>query len=138
MASRSWAVAVALLLVALLGCSADESSSATGGGGTGNAGATTSSGGSGANGGTGTGGTGGQATGGSGGATPTSVRIAVIGDFDAKSVVMLNDSAKAITAFSSDQLRALAGKHSCEIAKLLGPGHKDVIATPEDIVFLDY
>jgi tartrate-resistant acid phosphatase type 5 len=81
MASRCWTVAAALSLVALLGCGADESSFATGGGGSGNSGATTSSGGSGASAGTGTGGTGGQATGGSGGVTPTSVKLAVIGDY---------------------------------------------------------
>ena len=54
------------------------------------------------------------------------------------SVVMLNDCSKAVTNFGSSQLKALAGKHSSEIAKILGPGHKDVVAIPEDIVFLDY
>jgi len=29
------------------------------------------------------------------------------------------------------------GKHSSEIRKLLGSGKRDVIARPEDIVFLD-
>jgi len=64
--------------------------------------------------------------------------ISVKGAFDANSVVMLNDNAKAVTSLSSSQLKALAGKHSTEIKKLLGPGHRDVVAIPEDIIFLDY
>jgi glutamate 5-kinase len=60
------------------------------------------------------------------------------GSFEQGDVVMLNDKAKAVTNFSSSQLRTLAGKHSSEIKKLLGPGHRDVVAIPEDIVFLDY
>jgi glutamate 5-kinase len=62
----------------------------------------------------------------------------VTGTFQAGSVVMLNENAKAVTSLSSSQLRALAGKHSTEIKKLLGPRHRDVVAIPEDIVFLDY
>jgi len=64
--------------------------------------------------------------------------ISVKGSFEAGSVVMLNDNAKAVTNFSSTQLKTLAGKHSTEIKKLLGPGHRDVVAIPEDIVFIDY
>lgn len=64
--------------------------------------------------------------------------ISVKGAFEAGSIVMLNDNAKAVTSLSSSQLKALAGKHSTEIKKLLGPGHRDVVAIPEDIVFLDY
>jgi glutamate 5-kinase len=62
----------------------------------------------------------------------------VKGTFDAGDVVMLNIQAKAVTSISSSQLKELAGKHSSEIKKLLGTGHRDVIAIPEDIVFLDY
>lgn len=62
----------------------------------------------------------------------------VKGNFEAGSVVMLNEHAKAVTNFSSSQLKLLAGKHSTEIKKILGPGHRDVVAIPEDIVFLDY
>jgi glutamate 5-kinase len=62
----------------------------------------------------------------------------VEGVFEAGCVVMLNDKAKAVTNFSSSQLKTLAGRHSTEIKKLLGPGHRDVVAIPEDIVFLDY
>lgn len=60
------------------------------------------------------------------------------GTFDAGAVVMLNDNAKAVTNLSSTQLKALAGKHSSEIRNILGPKHRDVVAIPEDIVFIDY
>jgi glutamate 5-kinase len=62
----------------------------------------------------------------------------VEGTFEAGDVVMLNDKAKAVTSLSSTQIRQLAGKHSSEIKKLLGPKHRDVLAIPEDIVFIDY
>ena len=62
----------------------------------------------------------------------------VSGSFDADDVVMLNTFAKAITNFSSDELRKIAGKHSSEIKNVLGPNKKDVIATPENIVLVDY
>jgi glutamate 5-kinase len=68
---------------------------------------------------------------------PSGVK-AVKGHFEPGQVVMLNDSAKAVTSLSSSQLRTLAGKHSTEIKKLLGPDQRDVVAIPEDIVFLDY
>ena len=64
--------------------------------------------------------------------------ISVKGSFEAGAVVMLNDNAKAVTNLSCSQLKALAGKHSSEIRKILGPKHRDVVAIPEDIVFLDY
>ncbi|MBM4024598.1 MAG: glutamate 5-kinase [Planctomycetes bacterium] len=62
----------------------------------------------------------------------------VEGSFNAGDVVLLNASAKAVTSLGSAQLKTLAGKHSTEIKKLLGPQHRDVVALPEDIVFLDY
>jgi len=62
----------------------------------------------------------------------------VEGTFKQGEVVMLNESAKAVTSLASLQVKTLAGKHSREIKKLLGPDHRDVVATPEDIVFLDY
>jgi len=64
--------------------------------------------------------------------------ISVNGSFEENDVVMLNKTAKAVTSISSSQLKNLAGKHSSEIKKLLGPNHRDVVAIPEDIVFLDY
>ena len=60
------------------------------------------------------------------------------GAFEAGSVVMLNDAAKAVTNFSSSELKQLAGRHSREIKKLLGPGRRDVVAIPEDIVIIEY
>ncbi len=64
--------------------------------------------------------------------------ISIEGSFEAGTVVMLNDNAKAVTNLSSSQLKALAGKHSSEIRKILGPKHRDVVAIPEDIVIIDY
>ena len=64
--------------------------------------------------------------------------ISIKGAFEVGAVVMLNDSVKAVTNFSSSQLKTLSGKHSSEIKKLLGPGHRDVVAIPEDIVMIDY
>lgn len=62
----------------------------------------------------------------------------VEGSFEPGEVVLLNTTAKAVTSLSSAQLKTLAGKHSTEIKKLLGPSHRDVVAIPEDIIFLDY
>ncbi len=64
--------------------------------------------------------------------------VSVKGSFEAGGVVLLNDFAKAVTSLSSSQLKVLAGKHSREIKKLLGSDHRDVVAVPEDIVFLSY
>ncbi len=64
--------------------------------------------------------------------------VGVKGSFESGSVVMLNDSAKAVTSIGSAQLKTLAGKHSTEIKKLLGPTHRDVVAIPEDIVIIDH
>lgn len=63
---------------------------------------------------------------------------AIEGDFAAGSVVMLNDAAKAVSNFSSSELSGLAGRHSSEIRPKLGAKRRDVVAVPEDIVFLDY
>ena len=63
--------------------------------------------------------------------------IAVEGTFEAGSVVMLNDIAKAVTSLGSAELKKVFGKHSTEIRKILGPKRKDVIAAPEDIVIAD-
>ena len=64
--------------------------------------------------------------------------VSVQGKFDAGEVVLINNNAKAVSSLSSSEVETLAGKHSTEIKKLLGPGHRDVVAIPEDIVFLDY
>jgi glutamate 5-kinase len=42
-----------------------------------------------------------------------------------------------VASLASIQLKTLAGKHSTELKKLLGPRQRDVVALPEDIVFLD-
>jgi glutamate 5-kinase len=63
---------------------------------------------------------------------------AIEGTFEAGEVVWLNDKAKAVTNFNSAELETLAGKHTSEIRKLLGPKRRDVVAIPEDIVFVDY
>jgi glutamate 5-kinase len=63
---------------------------------------------------------------------------AVNGNFDSGDVVMLNDIAKAVINFSDDELKRIAGRHSSEIREILGQDKKDVVATPENIVFLDY
>ena len=59
------------------------------------------------------------------------------GTFDAGAVVMINDAAKAVTSLSSDELKTVAGQHSGKIRDMLGSGRRDVVAIPEDIVFLD-
>jgi glutamate 5-kinase len=64
--------------------------------------------------------------------------VKIEGTFKAGDVVMLNENAKAVTSLSSSQLKSLAGKHSTEIKKLLGPKQRDVVAIPEDIVIIDY
>ena len=61
----------------------------------------------------------------------------VKGTFATGDVVMINNNAKAVASISSVQLKELAGKHSREIKKLLGPDHRDVVAIPEDIVIID-
>jgi len=63
--------------------------------------------------------------------------VSVKGSFNPGSVVNINDTCRAVTSLSSSQLRKVAGRHSSQIEKLLGPGHRDVVAIPEDIVFLD-
>ncbi|MHC5060160.1 MAG: glutamate 5-kinase [Planctomycetota bacterium] len=63
--------------------------------------------------------------------------VAVEGTFEAGSVVMLNDIAKAVTSLGSAELKRVLGKHSTEIRKTLGPKRKDVIAAPEDILLID-
>jgi len=60
---------------------------------------------------------------------------AVEGEFDKGAVVLVNGKVKLVSKFSSDELRQLAGKDSLAVAQILG--RKDVIARPEDTVFLD-
>jgi glutamate 5-kinase len=64
--------------------------------------------------------------------------VSVKGSFAAGAVVTLNKAAKAVSNFSSEELKTLAGKHSSEIRQILGSKRKDVVAIPEDIVFIEY
>lgn len=66
---------------------------------------------------------------------PTGI-VGVEGTFAAGEVVMVNDAAKLVSAFSSRELGALVGKHSSEIRAVIGDGRK-IVARPEDMVFLD-
>jgi glutamate 5-kinase len=61
----------------------------------------------------------------------------VEGTFAVGAVVTLNNVAKAVVSLSSAELKQVAGQHSEKIRKLLGPDRRDVVAIPEDIVFLD-
>jgi len=63
--------------------------------------------------------------------------VSVEGRFEPGQVVMLNDKAKAVTNLSSSELQALAGKHSSQVRRLLGEQRRDVVALPEDIVFIE-
>lgn len=63
--------------------------------------------------------------------------ISIDGSFNAGDIVFLNTEAKAIVNFSSEELMQVIGKHSTEIRKKLGKDRSDVIATPENIIFLD-
>ncbi len=63
--------------------------------------------------------------------------VSVEGVFPAGSVVSVNGCAKIVSAFDSSEIRSLIGRHSREIRTLLGEDRKDVIARPEDIIFLE-
>jgi glutamate 5-kinase len=61
----------------------------------------------------------------------------VQGVFAAGDVIGVNEIAKIVTGLNSTELKSLLGRHSSEIRKLLGASKRDVVARPEDIVFLD-
>ena len=63
---------------------------------------------------------------------------AVEGIFNAGCVVSINNQAKALVNFSSEELKMLIGRHTSEIRKILGENKRDVVAIPEDIVFLEH
>jgi len=67
---------------------------------------------------------------------PSGVR-SVEGVFSNGDVIIANDSVKLVTSFNSSELENILGRHSSEIARILGDGKRDVIARPEDMVFLD-
>ncbi|MFC1670100.1 glutamate 5-kinase [Spirochaetota bacterium] len=59
------------------------------------------------------------------------------GTFKAGSVILINDVAKAVTSLSSEELNLVIGKHSTEIRKKIGKERPDVVATPENIIFVE-
>jgi glutamate 5-kinase len=61
---------------------------------------------------------------------------AVEGVFAAGDVIAVNDIAKIVTGLTSAEIKSLMGRHSSEIRKMLGSEKRDVVARPEDIVFL--
>mgnify|MGYP000489409237 CR=1 FL=1 len=61
----------------------------------------------------------------------------VEGVFDRDTVVMINDCAKVVPSFNSSEIENLIGMHSSDIRDKIGNGRRDVIARPEDIVFLE-
>jgi len=64
--------------------------------------------------------------------------VAIDGVFKAGMVISINQQAKAVVNFSSDELNLVIGKHTSEIRKILGEHKRDVVAIPEDIVFLEH
>ncbi len=65
---------------------------------------------------------------------PSGVR-AVEGEFGSGSVVSVNGQIKLLSKYSGEELRKVMGKSLAEVEKILG--HRDVIARPEDMAFLE-
>lgn len=69
--------------------------------------------------------------------------VGVEGNFEAGSVVELvcsgcaEEVVKLVTALDSSDLRRVMGRHSSEVPAQIGEGKKEIIARPEDIVFLE-
>ncbi|MDA3834187.1 MAG: glutamate 5-kinase, partial [Spirochaetales bacterium] len=63
--------------------------------------------------------------------------IGVEGVFEQGTVVMINKVAKAVPSFNSREIEELIGVHSSSIRDKIGSDRRDVIARPEDIVFID-
>ena len=63
--------------------------------------------------------------------------LAIEGDFGRDSVVLVNETVKILSNFSSAELTAVMGKKSEEIEAILGKGSPHVVARPEDTAFLD-
>ncbi len=67
----------------------------------------------------------------------------VEGTFEAGSVVELlcegchEGRVKLVSGLDSTDLREVAGRHSSEVSERIGSGKKEIIARPEDIVFLE-
>jgi glutamate 5-kinase len=73
---------------------------------------------------------------------PTGI-TAVEGVFDAGSVVAVrcpgcgDVEIKLVSGLNSRDLAKVVGKRSSEVARSLGPGSRDIVARPEDIVFIE-
>lgn len=69
--------------------------------------------------------------------------VGIEGNFEAGAVVELvcqgctEGSVKLVSALDSNDLRTVAGSHSSEVSARIGAGKKEIIARPEDIVFLE-
>ncbi|MGO8693332.1 MAG: glutamate 5-kinase [Rectinemataceae bacterium] len=61
----------------------------------------------------------------------------VEGNFERGAVVLVNDTAKIVTSFSSTELAGIRGLKSEEIESVLGRGAGHIVARPEDTIFLD-
>ena len=61
----------------------------------------------------------------------------VHGVFASGDIIAVNEVAKIVTGLNSTEIKSLMGRHSSEIRKLLGEEKRDVVARPEDIIFLD-
>jgi len=60
----------------------------------------------------------------------------VLGDFKRGDVILVNDSIKLISGYSSAELEAIKGKHSSELEAILGEHAVLIVARPEDMAFL--
>ncbi len=64
--------------------------------------------------------------------------VSVEGTFESGDVVLVNEAAKLVSAFSSRELERLAGLHSSQISTVLGGADdRKLIARPEEMVFLE-
>jgi len=60
----------------------------------------------------------------------------VHGHFDRGAIVLVNDSIKLVSAFSSSELEAIKGKNSADVKIILGDNSDAIVARPEDMAFL--
>ncbi|MBT3271510.1 MAG: glutamate 5-kinase [Spirochaetales bacterium] len=63
--------------------------------------------------------------------------VSIDGFFNEGDVILVNGVVKLVSAFNSSELESILGRHSSEIRTILGDGRKEVVARPEDMVFLD-
>ena len=63
--------------------------------------------------------------------------MAVDGSFERGAVLLVNEVAKVVSSYSSDELLKVMRRRSEEVESLLGKGASHVVARPEDTIFLD-